>query len=278
MGRSALAGEANRGDHVHVDDRAVLSVLAEADASASLPRLGGMARPDGVAIVSERYWAFSRAGAPNVSLRAMPRTPTRLAGLPFVRGLVKLAAAVVPLLGRGAAASPRERLLLLTALVAPLPLVAVPGTYRPPVLVAITVGLICWMFRGRTLNLHGAEHRAIAAAETRTLVSTWYGTTRPSRFSTRCGTNFAAMMIAVSMALDRIWVLRSVALTPVLVPLLSVMITMEIWLVAQRSTSRLGRLVLVPGLLLQRLTTREPAVEETRVALRAVAAVLAADH
>jgi uncharacterized protein YqhQ len=86
------------------------------------------------------------------------------------------------------------------------------------------------------------------------------------------------MMIAVSMALDRIWVLRSVALTPVLVPLLSVMITMEIWLVAQRSTSRLGRLVLVPGLLLQRLTTREPAVEETRVALRAVAAVLAADH
>jgi uncharacterized protein YqhQ len=261
-----------------VDDRSVLTLLAEADASASLPRLGGMARPDGVAIVSEQHWAFSRAGRSTVSLRAMPRPQARLAHLPFVRGLVKLGTAVVPLLGRGAASSPRERLLLLMTLVAPLPLLAVPRDYRLPALAAITVGLICWMFRGRTLNLHGAEHRAIAAAETRTLVSTWHGTTRPSRFSPRCGTNFAAMMIPVSLLLDRIWMFRSVALTPVLVPLLSVMITMEIWLVAQRSTSRLSRLPLVPGLLLQRLTTREPAIEETRVALRAVAAVLSADR
>ena len=28
-------------------------------ASCSLPRLGGMARPNGVVIVSERYWAFA---------------------------------------------------------------------------------------------------------------------------------------------------------------------------------------------------------------------------
>jgi uncharacterized protein YqhQ len=33
-----------------------------------------------------------------------------------------------------------------------------------------------------------------------------------------------------------------------------------------------------PGLLLQRLTTREPTIEETRIALRAVAGVLAADR
>src|SRR5438105_3300323 len=35
------------------------SVFARADALAELPRLGGMARADGVAIVSERYWAFA---------------------------------------------------------------------------------------------------------------------------------------------------------------------------------------------------------------------------
>jgi len=34
------------------------------------------------------------------------------------------------------------------------------------------------------------------------------------------------------------------------------------------------RVLLVPGLALQRLTTREPSLEETRVALTAVAAVL----
>ena len=53
---------------------------------------------------------------------------------------------------------------------------------------------------------------------------------------------------------------------------------MEIWLAAQRSAGRLARLLLWPGLLLQRLTTREPTIEETRIALRAVAAVLAVDR
>jgi len=260
-----------------VDDLAVLAVLAEADASPSLPRLGGMARPDGVAIVSQRFWGFARAGETSVSLRPMPRPRTPLAKLPFLRGLVRLAAAVVPLFGRGAAARPRERVLLLAALLAPAALLPAPAAYRTPALAAVTLALICWLFRGRTLNLHGAEHRAIAAAEARTLVATWHGRARPSRFSPRCGTNFAALMLAVSSLLDRLWPVPS-AVSPVLVTLLSLMITMEIWLVAQRSAGRLGRVLLLPGLLLQRLTTREPMIEETRVALRAVATVLAAER
>jgi uncharacterized protein YqhQ len=85
-------------------------------------------------------------------------------------------------------------------------------------------------------------------------------------------------MIAVSLLLDRVWVLPTAALTPVLLPLVSLMVTMEIWLATQRSASRLARLLLWPGLLLQRLTTREPTLDETRVALRAVAAVFAADR
>ena len=274
----ALAAARFGRDDVRVDDPAVLAVLAEADAAASLPRLGGMARPDGVAIVSERFWSFSRVGEPASSVRPMPSPRSPLAGLPFVRGLVKLAMAIVPLLGRGAAAGPRERLLLLVALLAPVPLLAVPAAYRTPVLAAVTVALIGWLFRGRTLRLHGAEHRAIAAAEARTLVSTWNASSRPSRFSPRCGTNFAALMVGISMLLERVWIVPSAALTPVLLPLVSLMISMEIWLFAQRSAGRLGRIVLLPGLLLQRLTTREPTLEETRVALRAVAAVLAADR
>ena len=261
-----------------MDDLAVLAILAEADASASLPQLGGMARPDGVAIVSEQFWAFSRAGEAAVVLRPMPRPRNRVARLPFLRGLVKLGAALVPLLGRRSTASWKERLLLLGALVAPLPLLEVPSGYRTPTLAAITLGLIGWMFRGRTLKLHGAEHRAIAAAEAHVLVATWHGWRRPSRFSPRCGTNFAALVIAVTTVFDRLFVFRIGAVAPVLVTLLSLTITMELWLVVQRSKSRLGRVLLLPGLLLQRLTTREPDVEETRIALRAVAAVLAADR
>jgi len=56
------------------------------------------------------------------------------------------------------------------------------------------------------------------------------------------------------------------------------MLTMEIWLAAQRWLSSVGRVALLPGLVLQRLTTREPKLDDTRVALRAVAGVLAADR
>ena len=255
----------------------MLAVLAEADASAVLPRLGGMARPNGVAIVSERVWCFSRVEGGPLHVRSMPRARGGIARWPFVRGLVKLAAAIVPLLARGAAASPRERLVVVAALGAPLPLLAVPGAYRGVLLGAVTLALVAWMLRGRTLRLHGAEHRAIAAAEARSLVATWHGAARPSRFSPRCGTNFAVLMAGVSFGLERLWILPTAALTPALVTLVALMVTMEIWLAAQRTASRAGRLAILPGLLVQRLTTREPTLEETRVALRAVAAVLDAD-
>jgi uncharacterized protein YqhQ len=42
----------------------------------------------------------------------------------------------------------------------------------------------------------------------------------------------------------------------------------------QGSTVPAARVFLVPGLALQRLTTREPTIEETRLALTAVASVV----
>jgi uncharacterized protein YqhQ len=259
-----------------VDDLAVLQVLRAADGAPSLPQLGGMARPNGVAIVSERFWSFGDLEG-GVVVRAMPRARSGLGKLPFLRGLVKLASAIVPLLGRDSAASRRERLILLGAIGAPALILAVPSSYRTPVLAAVTVALVGWMFRGRTLKLHGAEHRAIAAAETRALVATWHGMSRPSRFSARCGTNFAVLALGVSAVVGRVVVVPSLAFAPVFLTLISLMITMEIWLLAQRRGGQLARILLTPGLLLQRLTTREPSIEETRVALRAVAAVLATD-
>jgi uncharacterized protein YqhQ len=48
---------------------------------------------------------------------------------------------------------------------------------------------------------------------------------------------------------------------------------MELWRAVQ--IRKVLKPLLLPGLALQRLTTREPALEETRVALRAAASVLA---
>ena len=116
-----------------------------------------------------------------VSTGRMPRPPARLARPPFARGLAKLAVSLAPLLSRKGAARRGERLFLLAVLLAPLPLAAVPGAYRTVALAVSIVAVLAWMLRGRTLRLHGAEHRAIAAAEKRQLVATWHGVARPSR-------------------------------------------------------------------------------------------------
>jgi uncharacterized protein YqhQ len=251
--------------------RACPPLLAEADSRPQLPRLGGMARPNGVVIVSERFWAFAGHDG---TLRegAMPRT--RFDRIPLLRGVMKLAAAFAPVFRRSGVAGRRERRILGTLIVAPLGFVFLPPAVAWVAWGFITAALLVWIFRGRTLRLHGAEHRAIAAVEERRLAATWAGTARPSRFSWRCGTNFAALVVPVTALADRVWPFAPALYTPLLVTVFSLALTMELWRAVQASPWRVARILLLPGLGLQRLTTREPDLEETRVALTAVEAVL----
>ena len=251
----------------------VSAVLARADTAFELPRLGGMARPDGVVIVSERFWAFAgRDGT--VREGRMLKPPAALAAIPLVRGLVRLASSLTPLFRRDGVARRRERLLLAAALAAPLVFAFLPSSVGLAAGVALSVVLLAWMLRGRTLFLHGAEHRAIAAADERRLAATWDDRARPSRFSERCGTNFAVFAVATAIAADVLWPLPTAFYTPVVVAGLALAASMELWRLVQRSSRRAVRALLVPGLALQRVTTREPHLAETQVALTAVASVL----
>jgi len=232
-----------------------------------------MARPNGVVIVSHRYWAFAGVDG---SLRegTMPQPPEAVRHIPLIRGLVRLGASLSPLFRRSGVARRRERWFLTAAVLAPLAFVFAPywvGLFGG---LAATLGLVAWLLRGRTLFLHGAEHRAIAAAERSLLTDTWHGRARPLRFSPRCGTNFAALFLPVATLGERFWPLPTTTLTPLVVTVLSLGLTMEVWQLVQASSRRVARAFLVPGLALQRLTTREPRLDETRVALRAVASVL----
>ena len=251
----------------------VADVLARADRAASLPKLGGMARPNGVVIVSERYWAFATS-AGELHEGEMPSRRLAAIRIPLLRGLVQLASSMAPLVrGRGVAGS-RERLFLLFALLTPLCFVVLPSRLELAAGLLTTALIILWLFRGRTLRLHGAEHRAIAAAEGRSLQAAWTGHARPSRFSPRCGTNFAALAIPVTTVFDRLAPsVLAPALTSALVAVVSIGVTMELWKAVQHPSGLLKGLLL-PGLALQRLTTREPELADTRVALRAVASVL----
>jgi uncharacterized protein YqhQ len=246
-------------------------LLADADARDKLPRLGGMARPDGVLIVSERHWAFAGLDG---SLREGQMPAPRFDRIPLLRGMMKLAAAFAPIFRRTGVARKRERTILAALIVAPVGLAFLPAAFAWPAWSLLTVGLLAWIFRGRTLRLHGAEHRAIAAVEERRLEATWSGTARPTRFSPRCGTNFAALVLPVTALAERAWPFAPALYTPLLVTILSLAVTMELWRVVQASTWKLTRVLLLPGLALQRLTTREPALDDTRVALSAVEAVL----
>jgi uncharacterized protein YqhQ len=255
-----------------MDRAAVLSQLDQGDRASAGPRLGGMARADGVVIVSERYWAYARVDG-SLKEGEMPQAPRALRAIPLARGLVRLAASMSPLFKRTGVARGRERLFLLVAILAPLGLVFAPHWVGLSVGAVTTFALLGWLLRGRTLYLHGAEHRAIAAAEDHRLVDTWNGTARPSRFSLRCGTNFAALLMPVAVFGGRLWPLPATAVTPFVVSILALALTMELWQIVQGSR-RLARVVLLPGLGLQRLTTREPELAETQVALTAVASVL----
>jgi uncharacterized protein YqhQ len=76
------------------------------------------------------------------------------------------------------------------------------------------------------------------------------------------------------VAADHLWPLPVAVYTPFAVTLISLALTMELWQLVQTSRHRFVRVFLIPGLALQRLTTREPRIEETQVALNAVASVL----
>jgi uncharacterized protein YqhQ len=232
-----------------------------------------MARPNGVVIVSERYWAFAGVDG---SLREgrMPQPPELFQRIPLARGLVRLYASLAPLFKRDGVAKRPERWLILVAIVAPLALAAVNGPWSTVAGIVLSVALIASILRGRTLHLHGAEHRAIAATEARRLEATWEGRARPSRFSPRCGTNFAALALPVTFGADQLLPIGPELWSPVVVLVFSLALTMELWRLVQSSSRRTWRVFLLPGLGLQRLTTREPRLDETQVAMRAVEAVL----
>jgi Protein of unknown function (DUF1385) len=251
-----------------------LETLARADGAGALPRLGGMARPRGVVIVSERFWAFATTSGELFEGTMSP--PRGSSGrIPLLRGLLQLGAALRPLARGAGVAGGAERLFLLAALVLPVALVPLlPHDLQLPLGLAVAAVLVTWLMRGRTLRLHGAEHRAIAAAEQRRLVDAWTGDARPSRFAPRCGTNFAALALPVTVLFDWLWpVTAAPVISGAVVAVLSLAATMELWKAVQHPSGLLRGLIL-PGLALQRLTTREPRLDDTHVALLATASVL----
>ena len=137
----------------------------------------------------------------------------------------------------------------------------------------------------RLFEYHGAEHKAVFAFE-KGLDLTVEEAARQPRFHPRCGTSFLLVVMLVAIALfallDALLInlvgeitlkTRLIAHLP-LIPVVGGVSYECIRLSARKSGTALGRLIVAPGLWLQRITTSEPDEDQVQIALTALRAAL----
>lgn len=124
---------------------------------------------------------------------------------------------------------------------------------------------------------HGAEHKAVNAYEAGAPL-TVEGVKPYSRIHLRCGTTFIMVVLLVSILvfslIGRQDLLHRIGLKLLLFPVISGISYEFIRLAAKYSTHFLSRILLFPGKLVQRMTTREPGEKELNAAIAALKEVI----
>ncbi|HZU40636.1 MAG TPA: DUF1385 domain-containing protein, partial [Solirubrobacteraceae bacterium] len=133
----------------------------------------------------------------------------------------------------------------------------------------------------RVFEYHGAEHKAISCYEAQDELSPARAQLY-SRLHPRCGTSFLlvvmimAIFVFAPVGLPAWWIL---VITRVLgVPVIAGLSFEVIRWAGRNRSRRWVRAVMFPGLQLQKLTTREPDLDQLAVAIAALQAVLAAEQ
>lgn len=124
----------------------------------------------------------------------------------------------------------------------------------------------------RVFQYHGAEHKAISCYE-QEMDLTVENVRSCTRYHERCGTNFMFLVMMVSIIVFSFtgWTspLVRIASRILLLPLIAG-ITYEIIKWLGRTQGPLQRIIAFPGMMLQRLTTKEPQDEMLEVSIRAL--------
>jgi len=133
----------------------------------------------------------------------------------------------------------------------------------------------------RVFEYHGAEHKTISCYEAAEEL-TPENAQRYSRFHPRCGTSFLLLVMIVAIVvfaplgkLDWHWLFIS---RIVGIPIVAGLAFELIKWFGKNRTKRWARVLMWPGIQLQRLTTREPDLAELAVAIAALEAVLAVEN
>lgn len=127
----------------------------------------------------------------------------------------------------------------------------------------------------RLYQYHGAEHKCINCIERGHNLNV-HNVKRSSRFHKRCGTSFLLFVMIVSIILFMFITVSNPVLKVVirilLIPVIAG-ISYEIIKLAGRNDNVFVKIFSAPGLLLQRLTTKEPDEQMIEVAIKSVEAV-----
>jgi uncharacterized protein YqhQ len=155
------------------------------------------------------------------------------------------------------------------------------GAIRVALLVAYLVVIGLFAELRRVFQYHAAEHKAINAYEAGAPLEP-EEVQRHSLIHVRCGTAFLLWVMVIAILvfslLGRPPLMWLIASRIVALPLIAGLAYEVIRLAAKYERFRLVRAVLAPGLWLQRLTTREPTLDQVAVSIRALERVLAAEQ
>jgi len=128
----------------------------------------------------------------------------------------------------------------------------------------------------RTFEYHGAEHKSIFCHEAG-LELTPENVKKQKRFHPRCGTSFLFVMMFLSILISVLYVdLDIIIRIPIKILVLPLIVGLgyEFIRFAGRHDNLFVRIVSAPGLWIQRLTTKEPDLEQIEVAIASLKAAL----
>ena len=149
------------------------------------------------------------------------------------------------------------------------------GAIRIAIFILYVWGISLMKDIRRLYRYHGAEHKCINCIE-KGRPLTVHNVMRSSRLHRRCGTSFIFFVLFVSIVLFFFIRVENpvqrVVLRILLMPVVAG-ISYEIIRLAGRSENILVRIISAPGMLIQRMTTKEPDREMAEVAIAAVEAV-----
>ena len=152
----------------------------------------------------------------------------------------------------------------------------VDGAFRLIIFLGYMFAISRWGEMQRVFQYHGAEHKSIAALEAGDRL-TPERVALYSRFHPRCGTSFLLIVmlssIGVFMFLGRPDSIGERLIRFLFIPVIGGIAFEMTRLSGRFADNPVVRLFIQPGLLLQRITTREPSPDQIEVAIRSIVEV-----